>query len=287
MHRLLTILKGVGAVGIVVLLPYLLYIRGGYEDRRHSSPEFGGVCDLRDPAACARLYPTIPLDEVWGIGGASAEKLQALGLETVADLARYNVTAGRNVLTVTGARVIMELQGVSCLSLSLIAPQRKGLVVTRTFGEYVVEWQELAQAVSTFATRAGEKLREHGLLACAMTVFIQTNRFVPGEFYSNAATFGLEPTQDSFALIRDALRGCRSIFWPGKRYWKAGVMLNELIDATTAPVQMFPTRDPVRSAALMAAIDGLNGSFGRGMVRPAVSGVKRRWTAKTEHLSPR
>lgn len=217
-------------------------------------PVFGGVCDLRDPETCAALYPTIPLDEVWGIGRASAKKLQVLGLETVADLARFNVSEGREVLTVTGARVIMELQGTSCLPLSLISPQRKGLAVTRTFGEYVTEWHELAQAVSTFASRAGEKLREHGLLACAMTVFIQTNRFVQGEFYSNAATFGLEPTQDTFGMIRDALRGCRSIFRPGYRYWKAGVMLNDLIDAGTAPVQMFPTRDPARSARLMATM---------------------------------
>ena len=120
-----------------------------------------------------------------------------------------------------------------------------------------------------------------------MTVFIQTNRFVPGEFYSNAATFGLEPTQDTFGLIRDALRGCRSIFRPGLRYWKAGVMLNELTDAATAPVQLFPTRDPVLSAQLMAAIDGINGRFGRGMVRPAEAGVERRWAAKAEFLSPR
>ena len=250
-------------------------------------PEFDGVCDLRAPDACRRLYPTIPLGEVWGIGSASAKKLQVLGLKTVADLAAFDVTQGREVLTVTGARVIMELQGESCLPLSLLSPQRKGLAVTRTFGAYVTEWDELKQTVSTFATRAGEKLREHGLLAGAMTVFIQTNRFVPGEFYSNAATFGLEPTQDSFALIRDALRGCRSIFRPGLRYWKAGVMLNDLTDAATAPVQLFPSRDPLRSAQLMAAIDGLNGRFGRGMVRPAVSGVERRWAAKAEHVSPR
>ena len=58
-------------------------------------PEFGGVCDLRDPDACAALYPTIPLDEVWGIGGASAAKLQALGLATVADLAGLRCDAGQ------------------------------------------------------------------------------------------------------------------------------------------------------------------------------------------------
>ena len=104
-------------------------------------------------------------------------------------------------------------------------------------------------------------MRQHGLLACAMTVFIQTNRFIRGEFYSNAATLGLEPTQDNFALIADALRRTRSIFRQGKRYWKAGVMLNDLQEARTEPAQMFSTRDPIKSAKLMAAMDGVNGRF--------------------------
>ena len=40
-------------------------------------------------------------------------------------------------------------------------------------------------------------------------------------------------------------------------------MLNDLIDATTAPVQLFPSRDPVKSARLMATMDRINGPFGR------------------------
>jgi DNA polymerase V len=78
-------------------------------------PEFGGVCDLRDPAECARLYPTISIAEVWGIGPASAKKLAALGTATVADLIDIDMQRPRDVLTVTGARVVMELRGTSCL----------------------------------------------------------------------------------------------------------------------------------------------------------------------------
>jgi DNA polymerase V len=250
-------------------------------------PVFNGVCDLRSADDCAALYPTIPLEEVWGIGGASARKLNALGLQTVADLVTVNLQQARDVLTVTGARVVMELQGTPCLSLSLLAPQRRGLAVTRTFGAAVLTWEEMAQAISTYATRAGEKLRQHGLLATSMTVFIQTNRFVPGDYYGNAASFRIEPTQDTFSLIADALRGTRSIWRPGWRYWKAGVMLNELIDAPTAPAQMFPTRDPVLSAKVMQTMDSLNQRFGRGCIRPAVSGVERRWVAKAIFLSKR
>jgi DNA polymerase V len=92
---------------------------------------------------------------------------------------------------------------------------------------------------------------------------------------------------DTLALIRDALRGLRSIYVPGHKYWKAGVMLNDVIEAKSAPAQMFPSRDPRQSARLMATMDAVNGRFGRGTIRPAVSGVERRWSAKAEYLSPR
>jgi hypothetical protein len=48
---------------------------------------------------------------------------------------------------------------------------------------------------------------------------------------------------------------------------------DDLIDARTAPVQFFSSRDPVQSAKVMQAIDSLNLRFGSGCVRPAISGI--------------
>ena len=42
-------------------------------------PHYLGVCDLRLDAVRAELLPTVPVEEVWGIGGASAAKLARLG----------------------------------------------------------------------------------------------------------------------------------------------------------------------------------------------------------------
>jgi hypothetical protein len=55
----------------------------------------------------------------------------------------------------------------SSAAMSLISPQRRGLPVIRTFGPAITEWVELAQAVSTYAIRVGEKVRQHGLLKMA------------------------------------------------------------------------------------------------------------------------
>jgi len=60
----------------------------------------------------------------------------------------------------------------------------------------------------------------------------------------------MQCTQDSLALIRVALRGVRPIFRQGFKCWKAGVMLNQLVDASSAPAQMFPARDPPEHASI-------------------------------------
>ena len=49
-------------------------------------PALGGVCDLTDPVAYAHWLCRIAVAEVWGIGRASLAKLEAMGVESVADL---------------------------------------------------------------------------------------------------------------------------------------------------------------------------------------------------------
>ncbi|MFX8246775.1 hypothetical protein ABTL56_19805, partial [Acinetobacter baumannii] len=81
----------------------------------------------------------------------------------------------------------------------------KSLAVTRSFGQAVLTWPEMEQAISAYATRAAEKLRRHGLVAGAMQVFLLTNRFAKSDpQYANQVTFGIEATADSFALVASA-----------------------------------------------------------------------------------
>jgi hypothetical protein len=77
---------------------------------------FGGVCDLRSRETCAALYPTIPLDDAWGIDSDPAVKLQAIGLATVADLAVSGVerrwTAKAEFLSTRYTTRLTEIAGV-------------------------------------------------------------------------------------------------------------------------------------------------------------------------------
>jgi DNA polymerase V len=186
-----------------------------------------------------------------------------------------------------GARVQAELRGISCLPLSMIAPTKKGLAVTRSFGQSVTRWAELREACAHHATRAAEKLRGEGLIAGRMSVFLHTNPHNGDSWYSAQQGGRIEATADTSALIAEAVRMLRPLWRAGYRYSKVGVMLDDLRDAATEPRSLFPTRDPARSARLMAALDSVNGRYGRGALRPLATGIARPWATRQQRLSAR
>ena len=249
-----------------------------------SRAEYDGVCDLSNDRSA--VYGTIPVGEVWGIGRASVAKLERLGIRTVAELRDIDLRKSREALTVVGARIVMELRGTSCLPLEFLAPQRKGMAVTRSFGQPVTRWTEMSEAVATYATRTGEKLRLHGLVAGAMLVFAHTSRFSTGPSYSNAATSQIEETSDTRHLVANALACAKRIWRDGYRYSKAGIVLSDLSPAARRPADLFPTHDRQRSVKLMSALDKVNQRFGRNTLYPAAAGIKRAWSLRADRKSP-
>ena len=252
-------------------------------------PAFAGVCDLRAAAARAELLPTIPAEEVWGIGGASAKKLARLGVVTAADLAGMEPEQARVLMTVVGGRLVHELRGLSCLPLELVEPIRKGIAVTRSFGKPVTTWRSMSEAIVSYAARAAEKLRRHEVLARHMGVFLHTNAHNGDPWYSDAASGSfLEATSDTGELVSLAARLGERIWRDGYRYAKAGVILTELMPAMVVQPALWSLIDRERRAKLWRVVDELNGELGRGTIRPlGAGGNAAGWKLRAEHRSPR
>lgn len=248
--------------------------------------EGSGVCDLRRPEDRAAIYPELQMGDVWGIGRASVAKLEKSGVRTVAEFVAMPDELVRQMLTVTGLRTLNELRGTSCMPFSEMPPTKKSLAVTRSFGRAITEWDEMREAVATYAARASEKMRRHGLLACAMQVFMRTHEFNHDPKYSNQITLQIEPTADSLAIIGTAVRSARALWRDGFRYAKAGVIFVDLSRADEMPAQFFPSRDPVRSDALMKALDVVNLRYGRDTLRPGGTTPKAAWSMRRNNLSP-
>lgn len=90
--------------------------------------------------------------------------------------------------------------------------------------ERVTALEPLREAVATYASRAGEKLRSQGDYGQRLQVYIRTGVFNPTERqYARTASVPLPyPTHDTRDLVRAALAGLEAIYQPGYRYQKAG-----------------------------------------------------------------
>ena len=70
----------------------------------------------------------IPVGEVWGIGSRTTAKLNRLGINIVWDLATQPSKRIQTQFNVMVARTILELNGIGCMSLEEIAPDKQQIV---------------------------------------------------------------------------------------------------------------------------------------------------------------
>ncbi|MHB1084897.1 MAG: Y-family DNA polymerase [Thiobacillus sp.] len=248
-----------------------------------------GVCDFGRMHAeeLDALFARIDVNEVWGVGRRLTEKLTGLGIASVRDLRDADAVTLGEAFSIVLQRTVMELRGVSCLELEELAPAKKQIISSRSFGAYIYTLPELEEAVSTYIARAAEKLRRQHSVAGALQVFIRTNPFKPEHpQYQRGLTVPLPvPSGDTRTLTRFALWGLKHLFKPGYAYQKAGVMLMELRAAGSEQGQLFDTAPPDRPA-LMNVIDRANALWGHGTLRLASEGVAKPWQMRRERVSP-
>lgn len=255
-------------------------------------PLFEGVCDFTTMSQAREewLLRRIDVGEVWGVGRRISAKLREMGIESVQHLKEAPPAAMRAKFGVVMERTCQELRGLSCLALEEVAPARKEIVSSRSFGALVTSLDDMSEALSTYVARAGEKLRRQHSLCGAIHVFVQTNPFRPEDpQYSNGATIALpDPTDDVRILAGYALRVLEAIHRDGFLYKKCGVMLMDLSPNTRRQGTLFdagPPRDA--SVKAMAALDALNERYGRDTVHLGSAGVRQRWAMRSDNRTPR
>lgn len=254
--------------------------------KRHG--RFNGLYSLaRKESEIDKWLARTPVGAIWGIGKGHCRKLLANGISTALALKNAENDWIRKKLTVSGLCTALELRGTACQT-SWENPdgRRRTLLHSRSFGRRIYSFEELAEAVATFAARCSERLRAMKLLAGGIWVRIRTGNFEDGYF----ADFGSRklpvPTDDSAVLIRCAKNILRGIYVPGHPYAKATVMFFDLAEKDRRQLSMFETQTG-KSDRLMAALDEINRRYGKAALRYGSMGSRAAdWRAKQEMRSP-
>lgn len=244
-----------------------------------------GSCDITD-CNIDEMLVGCPVSDVWGIGRRQTEHLGRWGVRTALDLKNSDDEWLRRKLTITGLRTAMELRGISCIALENSPVSKKSIASSKSFGCQVSSLEFLKEALATYVAQAAVKLRSQGALASSLQVYLSTNRFSKTPHYSARQIVSLpEPTASTTVFIRHALTALAAIYKPGLVYQKTGIVLFGLVSQLNCQPGLFGSPD-WRSKPLMAAVDAINGKWGRHTIQHAVAGMKKPWKNRQEKKSP-
>jgi len=194
-------------------------------------------------------------------------------------------------MSITGLKMVKELRGEVCYNLINKTKPKKSIMTSRTFGKKINNFQELAQAISTYANICAEKLRQEGSCAKTIHIMIFTNTFK----YKNQLNYTGKKkislsnhTNDSLEIVSYSIKALKSIYRNGCLYKKGGVILSDIIPKSETQISLFGNSlDIIKREKLMLTIDKLNNNLGRGKIRLAVNGFEKNWGMKQKNLSPR
>ncbi len=257
-------------------------------------PSYKGVLDLTGltEQELDEMLAKVAVEDVWGIGPKYARFLRSYGIVTAKELKYADEKWIRRYLTVTGARIVLELRGIACIPVEVERPPKQGIMCSKTFGREITSRNEMEEAIATYTARAAEKLREQDSLTSCLTIFIKTNSFnktIPQ--YSNSFTVNIPyPAAFTPDLLQYALAALNVIYKDGYKYKKAGVYLTKITPYEYVQPDLFGEVSLLKhykQARLMYIVDAINHIYGRDTLFFAIQGIIRPWKMRQRKLSQR
>jgi DNA polymerase V len=250
--------------------------------KKHSS--FKGVCNLNvmDQDTLDTWMSHISVNEVWGVGRSLTPKLNQLGIMSVLDLKLADPDYIRQQCSIVLEKTVRELNGVVCMELKDVEEPNKEIMVSRSFGRRVNHKQELIEAVTSYTSRAAERMRKQDSVASSLYVYIRTSPHDDQKQYANGVNIPLfQPTDDSMVLTNAALLGLDHIYREGFNYQKAGVTLCNLTSKHKIQGNLF---NNTISHSRMKIMDAINQRW-KGKLKLGSEGVSKEWEMKAQFKS--
>jgi DNA polymerase V len=255
----------------------------------------GCVVILNDTKKIQAALQSTPIDDVWGIGYSYSEKLKTYGIHTAYALSIKDLSWGKRFLGgVPGMKLIRELKGMHSHDMQTPRTSKKMIATTRMFGRTVSEWQEIEEALATYATRTAEKLRRQHSAAYGVSVFLlkktppQTDI---SHYHHGRQVSGYVKLDNPSNLTPDIIKAVvalgKSLYEQGELYKKAGVILSDFVPDNALQTNLFVAPRDQNRKKLMNVIDNMNAAFRDDILKFATSGTQKNWKMRSERRSKR
>jgi len=252
-------------------------------------PRLQGVLDLtQNPLWVDAALQKTSAGDVWGIGRRWSQRLSAIGIMTAAHVRDAPTDQIQRHVGICGVRTQQELRGEAVVEMDHSPEPRKSCCCSRSFGKPVHAYAEARDAISQFSARAARKIRDEGLVAGCVQIYIRTSPFrKTAPQYSNSVAIPLTPASSATPAILDAaLKGLGRIWKDGYDYSKAGVVLLDLACHGDVLPDLFAPVEPAHHKPLMQALDLVNDRYGSNTLHYGLAESGGNWVSQQNSRSP-
>ena len=251
-------------------------------------PKLRGGCYMHRPQDIEKVLRKYPVEDVWGLGRRSCAKLHSVGVKTAYEFTQIPEYTVRRIFGITGVRTWRELRGEPCIEFEDGFEAKQSICVSRSFASELSGRDELCEQIANFASSMAEKLRQQRSVACEMNVFAYTNRFKENapQTYGTKLVHFENPTNDQRTIVTAAVAAMSEVWREGYGYKKAGVVATDILSENDVVHSLFEDTESLeKERKITSALDVINGTFGKGVVKLAVQGSGR-VRSQSESQSP-
>ena len=220
--------------------------------------------ELRKPNFTNSLFPheiekmwALPIEELFMAGRATAPKLRHMGINTIGDLARFDVKYLLPHFKSFSYLLLAYANGIDDSELELEQGPAKSIGNSTTIPYDVSTHEDACRILLHLCESVGKRLRQSNAAASVVSVGFRDNMF---EAYSHQRKIAM-PTNSTTALYRH----CADLFregWRGKPVRQLGVRAEKLSDSRVSQLSLFGQGEADKNRKLDRSIDSIRERFG-------------------------
>jgi len=268
--------------------------------------EYKNVLQINSKEKLTYILEKTNIENIWGIGKGLSRFLNKIEVINGLQLSKINEDFIRQRKGVVLHRIILELRGILCHKVKPILVTKKSICVSRSFGNKLISYKEIKNALIVYVQKAVQKMISYRLLCKSVSVFLQTSIYDKKKYKNTDSYLFTEATTDLSTIWKVSDLLLKRIYKQYFLYSKVGIILSDLCKDNQVQRSLFINKTIDSNARkkkidkdLMIIIHKVNRKFGDGKLRLSsdqsgffylrrgMEGKKKmKWSMKSDYCSP-
>ena len=210
-----------------------------------------------------KMWP-LPVSDLFMVGKASSQVLKDMGIKTIGDLAKMDVSILKRRFKSQGDMMHEYANGIDYSPVGERNTKNKSISVTETLEKDIEKVSEFKKILLRQADKVGKQARKEGIYATTIALIFKTSDFIS---YSHQIKL-VNPTN----VTEEIYKTCISILdkgWRGEPIRLLGIRLADFTNNNSKQVSIFDQDKDIHNDKIQSVLDDITDKFGEGVIIPA------------------